>query len=132
MDDKAAPHHGLVQATFDVFVSRTRDLVELMATAGSGALGAMPAPVPATVTRMLGSLRTLAEQMPPLTAELDVLVQEVHAKRASIQALQAELGVLDQQLEVLERSLAPVEAWGRQWNRMRTTLAETLRSTPEA
>ena len=67
-------------------------------------------------------MRRLADQMPPVTAELDVLVHEVHAKRLSIQALQAELAALDQQLEVLERSLVPVQAWSRQWNRLRRAL----------
>jgi hypothetical protein len=118
--------HGIVQSTIDVFLDRTRAVAELMASAGSGALGALPEPVPGTVTRMLASMRQLAEQMPPVTAELEILVQEVHAKRLSIQALQAELSTLDRQLEVLERSLAPVEAWSRQWNRMRKSLAVTL------
>jgi hypothetical protein len=121
--------HGLVQATIDVFLDRTRAVAELVASAGSGALGALPEPVPTTVTRMLTSLRQLAEQMPPITAELDVLVQEVHAKRLSIQALQAELTALDNQLEVLERSLAPVQAWSRQWNRMRHSLTDGLTLT---
>lgn len=117
---------GLLQSTIDVFLDRTRAVVELMASAGSGALGTMPEPVPATVTRMLTSMRQLVDQLPPVTVELDILVQEVHAKRLSIQALQAELSTLDKQLEVLERSLAPVEAWNRQWNRMRSSLAATL------
>ena len=62
-----------------------------------------PDPVPAAVARMLASMRQLTELVPPLTGELDVLVEEVHAKRKSVQALQAELGALDRQLEVLER-----------------------------
>jgi hypothetical protein len=118
--------HGLVHSTVDLFLDRTRAVAELMAAAGTGALGAMPAPVPSAVTRMLTSLRQLADQMPPLTAELEVLVSEVHAKRLSIQALQAELTALDGQLDVLEKTLAPVQAWSRQWNRMRRALSETL------
>ena len=123
---KEQEHHGLVQSTMDVFLDRTRAVVDLMASAGSGALGLVPEPVPSTVTRMLTSMRELAEQLPPVTVELDILVQEVHAKRVSIQALQAELAALDRQLEVLERSLAPVEAWSRQWNRMRASLSQVL------
>lgn len=118
--------HGLLQATIDVFLDRTRAVVELMANAGSGALGKVPEPVPSTVTRMLSSLRQLAEQAPPLTAELDVLVDEVHAKRLSIQALQAELAALDRQLEVLERTLAPLQAWGKQWERLQNALTRSL------
>ncbi len=120
------PGHGMLQATVDVFLDRTRALVELMTDVGGGALGRVPEPVPSAVTRMLSSLRQLAEQAPPLTAELDVLIEEVHAKRLSIQALQAELSALDRQLEVLERSLAPVEAWSRNWHRLQHTLAQSL------
>ena len=87
--------HGRLQGTIDVFLDRTRAVTELMANVGSGALGKVPEPVPSTVMRMLSSLRQLAEQAPPVTAELEVLVDEVHAKRLSIQALQAELAVLD-------------------------------------
>ncbi len=97
-----------------------------MANAGSGALGRVPEPVPSTVTRMLTSLRQLAEQAPPLTVELDVLVEEVHAKRLSIQALQAELSALDRQLEVLERALGPIQTWGRQWERLQHSLVHSL------
>ena len=129
-DSRPAEPHGFVQSSIDVFLDRTRALTELMAKAATGALGVVPEPVPSTVTRMLTSLRQLAEQAPPLTAELDILVQEVHAKRLSIQALRAELDALDRQLEVLERTLAPMQAWGRQWTRMQRALTESL-SLPE-
>ena len=118
--------HGLLHTTVDVFLDRTRAVAELVASAGGSALDRAPDPVPAAVTRMLASMRQLTELVPPLTGELDVLVEEVHAKRKSVQALQAELGALDRQLEVLERTLAPVEAWSRQWSRIRATLAEPL------
>ena len=120
------PAHGLVHATVDAFAEATRGLVEAVAAAGGGALGGLPTPVPSTVTRMLVSLRRLADQMPPLTSEIEVVVREVHAKRLSIEALQAELSTLDEQLEILERSLRPVQAWSRQWNRLRKALAEAL------
>jgi len=118
--------HGLLQTAAEAFLDRTRAVVEMVATAGSGALGALPEPVPSSVGRMLRAMRLLIDQMPPVTAELDVLMQEVHAKRLSIQALRAELDALDRQLAVLEKSLAPVEAWTRQWTRLRESLAETL------
>ena len=126
----SSEHHGLAQSAADLFLDRTRAVVELMTAAGSGALGVVPEPVPAAVARMLTSLRRFVEQAPPLTAEIDVLVQEVHAKRLSIQALQAELAALDKQLEVLERSLAPVEAWALQWNRLRSSLADAIAHEP--
>jgi hypothetical protein len=71
---------------------------------------------------MLTSLRKMADQMPPITAEIEVVIEEVHAKRLSIQALQAELRALDHQLEVLEGALAPMQAGTRQWERMRRAL----------
>lgn len=127
----SAQPHRVVQSTVDVFLDRTRAVAELMGSIGGAALGRVPEPVPAAVNRMLLSLRQLAEEAPPLTAEIDVLVEEVHAKRKSVQALQAELGALDRQLEVLERTLAPVEAWGRQWNRVQHALVHSL-GLPEA
>jgi len=125
--------HGLVHTAVDVFLDRTRAVAELVVAAGGSALDRAPDPVPAAVIRMLASLRQLTEMVPPLTGELEVLVEEVHAKRKSVQALQAELGALDRQLEVLERTLAPVEAWSRQWTRVRSALAEPLdQLLPEA
>ena len=121
-----AAQHGLVHSALDAFVDNTRAVVEAMASVGSGALGVLPQPVPSAVNRMLVSLRRVAEQMPPVTSEIAVVISEVHAKRLSIQALQAELAALDDQLAVLERSLAPVEAWTKQWNRLRRSLAEAL------
>ncbi|NYD40930.1 hypothetical protein [Nocardioides panaciterrulae] len=115
-----------MHATVDAFVDSTRALVEAVATAGGEALGTLPTPVPTSVTRMLVSLRGLVDQMPPLTAEIDVVVRELHAKRLSIEALQAELATLDEQLEILERSLRPVVAWSRQWNRLRRSLTDAL------
>lgn len=131
MNERPEPH-GLLHSTVDLFVERTRAVVEGVTAAGAGALGAMPDPVPAAVTGMLTSLRQLVEQAPALTAEFEVLVQEVHAKRLSIQALQAELAALDTQLGVLERSLAPVEAWARQWNRLRSSLTDALPRAADA
>ena len=116
----------LLHSTVDIFLDRTRAVVDLVAGAGGSALDRIPEPVPSAVTRMLSSLRQLAEQTPPFTAELDVLVQEVHAKRLSIQALQAELAALDRQLEVFERTLAPLEAWTHQWSRLQHALTESL------
>lgn len=125
MTERATLHNTL-QATIDVFLDRTRAVADLVTSAGSAGLGHVPEPVPAAVTRMMASLRQLVDQAPPLTAELDVLIEEVHAKRLSIQALQAELSALDHQLEVLERSLGPVEAWSKNWQRLQRSLAGAL------
>lgn len=119
-------HHGLLDSAVDAFLDRTRAVVGLVTSAGSSALGVAPEPVPTAVTRMLDSLRTLLTQAPSLTAELDVLVEEVHAKRLSIRAVVAELEALDHQLEVLEHALAPLEVWNRQWERVQSALVQTL------
>jgi hypothetical protein len=116
--------HGVFQSTVDLLVERARAVADLVAAAGGGVLGALPSPLPAPVGHLLASLRQLVDQMPQVSAEFEVLVNEIHAKRLSIQALQAELTVLDDQLAVLEKSLAPLQAWNRQWGRVRSALAE--------
>ena len=120
--------NGLLQSAMDEFIARTRAAANLVGSVGSGALGAMPEPVPTTVTRMLKSLQQLIDQAPPFTAEFDVLVEELHAQRLTVQALQAELMAFDHQLEVIEKSLAPLESWAHQWTRLRQSLTETLLS----
>lgn len=120
--------HGLLQSAMEEFLEGTRSVARLVGSVGSGALGAMPEPLPSTVTQMLKSLQRLIDQAPPITDELEILVQEVHAKRLTVQALQAELSAFDHQLDVLERSLAPMGSWVRQWARVRKSLTETLQS----
>lgn len=127
-DQGEAHRRGLLQSAVDEFLERTRSVANLVGSVGSGALGAMPEPLPATVTRMLGSLQQVMDQAPPFTAELDVMLMELHAKRLSVQALQAELSAFDQQLEILEKSLAPMATWTRQWTRLHQSLTETLHS----
>jgi len=127
-DQDEAHRNGLLQSAMDEFVARTRAVANLVGSVGSGALGAMPEPVPATVTKMLKSLQQLVDQAPPFTAEFDVLVEELHAQRLTVQALQAELTAFDHQLEVIEKSLAPLESWAHQWTRLRQSLTETLRT----
>lgn len=127
-DEGDASRRGLLQSAMDEFLEGTRSVARLVGSVGSGALGAMPEPLPGTVTRMLGSLQQLMDQVPPITAELDVLIQELHAKRLTVQALQAELSAFEHQLEILERSLMPMESWVHQWTRLRQSLTETLRS----
>jgi len=130
MTDKDETHrYGLLQSAMEEFLQRTRALASLAGSVGGGALGALPEPVPATVNRMLKSLQQLSEVAPPLTAEFEVLVEELHAQRLTVQALQSELLAFDHQLEVLEKSLAPLENWAHQWARLRQSLAETLHSS---
>jgi hypothetical protein len=120
------PGHGILHSAFDVFVDGTRAVTELVTSAGTaGARAVVPDPVLVPLNRMLTSLRTIAAQAPQLTDELDVLVEEVHAKRLSIQALQTELGALDHQLQILEAALVPVQTWTHQWGRVQHALLDT-------
>ena len=130
-DEDETQRNGLLQSAMDEFIAGTRAVVNLVASVGSGALGALPEPVPATVTKMLGSLQQLVDQAPPFTAEFDVLVEELHAQRLTVAALQAELSAFDHQLEVIEKSLAPLESWAHQWTRLRASLTEALHSAAQ-
>lgn len=117
------PGRGAPHSALDVFLDRTRAVIELVTSAGTaGARAVVPDPVLVPVSRMLTSLRTIAEQAPQLTDELDVVVEEVQAKRLSIQALQTELGALDHQLQILEAALVPVQTWSHQWGRVQHAL----------
>jgi hypothetical protein len=128
-DNDKTHRYGLLQSAMEEFLQRTRALASLAGSVGGDALGALPEPVPATVNRMLKSLHQLSEVAPPLTAEFEVLVEQLHAQRLTVQALQSELSAYDHQLEVLEKSLAPLENWAHQWARLRQSLDETLHST---
>jgi hypothetical protein len=126
-NEATAEHAGVLQSTFDVFIASTRAVTDVVTAAGAaGARAVLPAPVNDSVNHMLVSLRDMAEQAPQITDEIVVLTEELHAKRLSIQAVQSELTVLDHQLDLLERSLAPVQAWSEQWNRMQHALLHTL------
>jgi hypothetical protein len=131
-DQSEAGRRTLLQAAVEEFLERTRSVANVVGAVGSGALGAIPQPLPAMVTRMLGSLEQVLDQAPPFAAEFDVLLLELHAKRMTVQALQAELAAFDQQLDVLERSLAPLETWIHQWNKLHQSLTETLHSADPA
>jgi len=118
--------YGLLQSAMEELLERTRAVANLVGSVGNEALGAMPEPVPATVTGLLKSLQQLIEQAPPFTAEFDVLVEEIRAQRLTVQALQAELSAFDHQLDVLEKSLAPLESWAHQWAQLRQSVGEAL------
>ena len=126
--DDTAPHIGLLQSALDEFLGRARAVADLAGTIGSGALGAVPAIIPDSVTKMLLSLQQLVEQVPQMTTEVEVLMEGIHAKRLTLQALQAELAAFDSQLALLEKSLGPLQTWTVQWSRVRGTLSDTLGS----
>ena len=119
--------HGLLHNAVEGLLVSTRAVAGLLAhTGAAGAQAVLPDAVRAPVEHMLVSLRSVVEQAPHLGDELDVLAAELRAKRLTIQAVSAELAALDQQLEVLERTLAPVQAWSAEWERVQRALLSSL------
>ncbi len=81
---------------------------------------------------LFGRLRSMAEQLPAPTAQLDTFLQEVQAKRALISALQLQLAAFEQQMVLLEQALAPLQEWGHQWSGMQRMFTEPLLSPAPA
>jgi len=117
---------GLLQAATDELLERLRTLGDLTRSVGSTTLGAVPGPLPRAAADVLGSIRSLVDQVPPPTAVVDVFAEEVKAKRALVQAMQVQLASFDKQLELLEQSLGPLQAWGRQWAAVQHGVADVL------
>lgn len=113
---------GLVGPAWDALAGGARGLTRMLGSAGTGAVSATPVPL----RSMLAGVLTSIDQLPSVTAQLEVLMSEVHAQRLSLQAMEAELDALDRQLEVLERALAPASALGHQMSRLRTSLDDVL------
>lgn len=119
----------LIRSAAEDVISRTKAFADLVrSTGGTGlnAIGALGTPVPRAFGEVVSSLQGLMEQTPGPGAQLDMFLQEVHAKRAMVQALQTQLASFDNQLEILERSLEPLRVWGQQWSNVQNSLAETL------
>lgn len=132
MPDEAKPDDAmarLIRSAAEDVLNRTRAFADLLRTTGGtglNAIGALSAPVPRAFGDVVSSLQGLMEQAPGPGAQLDMFLQEVHAKRAMVQAPQTQLASFDSQLEILERSLAPLRVWGQQWTSVQSSLAETL------
>lgn len=125
--DEHDPHSGIVHPAIALLVESTRAVEQLATrTTQAGARVLLPSSVAEPANHMLTSLRTMVEQGPHLTDEIDVLMRELHAKRLSIRAVVAELTALDQQLEILEKSLAPVQAWSTQFSAIQRSLTHSL------
>lgn len=123
------PVSRMIRGAADDLINRTRAFADLVrSTSGTGlnALGAMSSPVPRAFGDVVSSLQGMMEQAPGPGAQLEMFMQEVHAKRALVQALQTQLASFDTQLEILERSLEPLRVWGQQWSSVQNSLAETL------
>ncbi len=129
IDDDQDGQHTVLQTTIQLFLDSTRSVTDLITRAGgAGARAVVPDPVIASVDSMLLSLRSVVEEFPQVTDEIDVFMAELNAKRLSIQALTAELDVLDHQLEILQGTLAPIQAWSGQWSQLQHSLLHALGS----
>jgi hypothetical protein len=124
-DTGRMPPTGLRSAV-DQLVEHARRLAESVRDAGSAAVGAAP-PLPAAAGDVLQSLRAMLDSAPSPTAAVDVLAEEVRAKRALVRAMQEQLASFDTQLELFERSLVPLQEWGRQWSRLQSAVSAPLR-----
>ncbi|HET7352327.1 MAG TPA: hypothetical protein VFJ28_15450 [Marmoricola sp.] len=113
--------HGLLESAADTLLDGVRTLTRLLPHKDA-VEAVVPDPALEQVNRVLGSLRSVIEQAPQLTNEIDVLLDEVRAKRLSLQAMGAELTAMDAQLEVLEQVLAPVQKWNTRWQGLQHTL----------
>jgi hypothetical protein len=81
----------------------------------------------AAAAEVLHSLGAALHAVPAPTAAVEIVAEEVRAKRALVHGLQEQLEAFDHELEVLERSLVPLLEWGRQWDRLQSALAAPLR-----
>lgn len=117
---------GMVTAATEDFVSRLGTLADALRSTGGTAIG-LASPMPHAVGSALSSLQHLVEEVPAPAEQLEILLSEIHAKRAMIAAMQAQLTAFDQQLDALEGSLRPLAEWATQWSHVRGSLVESLR-----
>jgi hypothetical protein len=130
--DEAKPEEAvtrMIRSAAEDVVNRTRAFADLLRTTGGTgltALSVLGAPVPRAFGDVVSSLQGLMDQTPGPGAQLDMFLQEIHAKRALVQALQTQLASFETQLEILEHSLEPLRVWGTQWSNVQSSLADAL------
>jgi hypothetical protein len=117
---------GISRRTADEVMERIRVLADSVRSTAGRQIGALGAPVP-VMGELAASMQRLVEGVPTPMAQLQLLLQEVKAKRAMVQAFHAQLESFDKQLEVLERSLAPMMEWGERWTSVQETVTDSLR-----
>lgn len=100
----------------------TRAAVGALDAAVVEQLDHLPAPL-AAAGHQARELVTALTGMPLPTAEVQALVEQLHAQRRSIQAMEAQLTALDHQLQLLEDSLRPVEVWVGQVQELRDAVS---------
>jgi hypothetical protein len=117
---------GISRRTADEVRERIRVLADAVRSTAGRPLGALGAPVP-VVGELATSLQRLVEGVPTPVAQLELLLQEIKAKRAMVRAFQEQLTSFDKQLEVLERSLEPMREWGARWSSVQEAMSDSLR-----
>jgi hypothetical protein len=118
---------GVLRAASEELFERVQSFTEAVRRLGAEAVGELPAPLPAAGAELLRSVRAVVESVPAPTAPLDMMMEEIKAKRAIVRALQEQLSSFETQLEVLERSLVPLHEWSRQWEHVQSALLDPLR-----
>ena len=110
----------------EVFLGQLRMVSEL--TAAPGMTGWMAAGVPGAriAEGMLEYMRSMAEQAPAPTAQLDTFLQEVRAKKALIGALRLQLAAFEQQMDLLEQTLGPLQQWAEEWSQLQQAIIDAL------
>lgn len=71
--------------------------------------------------------------LPPATlsaAQLQVLLDDLAARRTQVQALRTQLKIFDDQLAALETSLGPLREWTRAWAGTERALTDLWRLPP--
>jgi len=107
-------------------MDRIRILADAVKANATRPLGAIGAPVP-MVGELATSMQRLVEGVPTPQAQIEMLLQEVKAKRAMVRAFAEQLGAFDKQLEVLEQSLEPMKEWGERWSSVQNAMSDSLR-----
>ena len=113
--------------TTEELLERVQALAEALRRTATAAVGELPGPLPGAAGDLLASFRTTLSAVPAPTAPLELLAQELTAKRALVQAMQQQLASFDAQLEVLEQALVPLQEWSRQWERVQDAVLDPLR-----
>jgi hypothetical protein len=115
----------------DDVLARLRALAQIAVASGDSSRESLAAALSSATSDVFGSVRDLVMQVPTPTVPVDLLIEEIRAKRALVEAMQVQMASFASQLEVLERSLAPLQSWGRQWSSVQDGIADLLRTQPD-
>ena len=125
-DGPAGAAAALLRAASEDVLDRARALADVVRSTTGSAVGAVGSS-PAAVGDLLQSLQGLVAHAPTPAVPLQLLAEEVRAKRALIQAMALQLSSFDSQLEVLESTLQPLVEWADQWDKVQTSIIDATR-----